>query len=78
MWSCSTPTSRDEFKSRLAVQKIFCHLSSHIVLQIRRKIANLNLADDASDERRARVEGAGTVREYVRNTHAFAWQAPFA
>ena len=69
----------NEFKCMIIrAKKIFCHHSSHIVLQIRRKIANLNLADDASDERRARVEGAGTVREYVRNTHAFAWQAPFA
>lgn len=78
MWSCSTPTSQGTILNALlsCKKKIFCHLSSHIVLQIRRKIANLNLADDASDERR--VEGAGTVREYVRNTHAFAWQATFA
>ena len=80
MWSALvyiTESQETSLDTKLSNVKKKSLLSSHIVLQIRWKIANLNLADDATKGgRRARAEGM--VREYVRNTHAcMAWQAPF-
>ena len=49
--------------------------SSHIVPQIRREMANLNLADEGGgDERKAGI----VVGEYVRNTHACTVRARLA